>query len=149
MQKNILRFLCNCDASVEQIRISSAEVKFRILHRIDARGEMVKIFRIYSFHRFYGRIRKALSSRAKALETRQLCQMSFSVPANLIDCFVPLLCNISQSFSRLSPAFHRPSKRHTFDLIWFTEIFQIIHHPNEFKYVYWHIVCYNFNRFLN
>lgn len=103
------RFLFNCDEiSEEQIRIQQRGSKVQSLATgIDTGDETAKIFRIYSFHRFYGRIRKALSSRAKALGTRQLCQMSFSVPANLIDCFVPLRPNISQLFSRLRVSLYR------------------------------------------
>lgn len=49
----------------------------KVSHRIDIGDETVKIFGIYSFHRFSAKIRKALSSWVKALGARQLCQMSF------------------------------------------------------------------------
>lgn len=96
--RRILGFLFNRDVSEEWIRISSAEAKSRISHRIDIGDETVKIFGIYSFHRFSAKIRKALSSWVKALGARQLCQMSFFGACKSYRLFrTNILSNISSS----------------------------------------------------
>lgn len=76
--------------------------------RIDIGDETVKIFGIYSFHRFSAKIREALSSWVKALGAQQLCQMSFFGPCKSYRLFrTNILSNISRSALLSSPRFAR------------------------------------------